>query len=409
MTRTVSGGLHDFNDYEDNTFVIINDFDDYEDEAWECPKCGRVYVNNIDDIVGAQRRHDDVFHRRQQEVNEAPSPPPNNSSTAQSSPSASEKIPPHIILRYAHRRAASSRNVSNFYKVLSEFYGIPVPIVEAVPTLGYEDGRKILGAWRGNTIRFAASPSLHTILHEYFHYYSFVNNGGKTSQKSTTCKQTMDDARKEELQANDFADKCVTAFEQGFDFKEEFRDLALKYHPDKGGSPRIFELVKTAYDFFAAPPALSQSYSYSPPSSDTQYRQQREHSSNSQQQNLRDAGTVLGVFHVTSPIVGIFKGVLLNLARVLPWRYWKRKKSRSAFSPSTLTHSSITKRITAKSIMFVIQMSILLADGFIIAFLTQGVLFLHYFPPSDYVMLQIGGALMGGGTVVIGMSKTHFR
>lgn len=399
MTRTISGGLHDFDDDKDKAFVIINDFDDYEDKAWECPKCGRVYVNNIDDIVGAQRRHDDAFHHRKQEVNEAPSLPPSNCSTAQSSPFASEKIPPHIILRYAHRRAASSRNVSDFYKVLSEFYGIPIPIVEAVPTLGYEDGRKILGAWRRNTIRFAASPSLHTVLHEYFHYYSFANNGVKTSQNSTTCKQTMHDARKEEQQANDFADKCVIAFEQDFDFKEEFRDLALKYHPDKGGSPRIFELLKTAYDFFVAPPSSSQSYSYSRPSN-TQYQQQREQSWSSQQQS-RAATTA-------SPIVGIFMGILLNLAWVLPWRDRKRK-SRSAFSSSTLTDSAITKRITAKSIMSVIQMSILMADGFIIAFLTLGVLFLHYFPPSDYVMLQIGGALMGGGTVVLGISKTHFR
>jgi hypothetical protein len=399
MSRTISGRLDDFSDDEDKTFVFINDFDEYEDKAWQCPKCGQVYLNNLEDIVKAQRRHDIVFHPRQQEVNQGPSASLGNNGTAQSSQFASNKIPPHIILRYAHTRAASRRNVSDFYRVLSEFYGIPVPVVKAVPTLGYVDGRKILGTWRGNIITFATSPSLHTILHEYFHYYSFVKSGGKGSQKNTTCKN-MNDARKEEQQANDFANKCVIAFEQDFDFKEEFRDLAFKYHPDRGGNPRIFELVKTAYDFFVAPPSFSsQSYSYSSTPPNTKYQKQRKHSSISQYQSPREPSIVFAISRTLSFIVGIFVGNLLNLAQ----------KSRSALFPSILRNSSLIKRITPKSIMFVIQMSILFADVFIIAFLAPGLIFVHYFSPSDYVMLQIGGALTGASTLVIGISKIHFR
>jgi hypothetical protein len=425
MTRTINNRLHDSNDYEDTAFVMINDFDEYEGDSWECPRCGwQVYATDVEDLVGAQSKHVELFHRNQHVVNHSPSAPRSNS--ARVTPLASEEIPPHIILRYAHRRAASSRKVSEFYKVLSEFYGIPVPIVEGVPTLGYQDGRKILGAWKGNTIRLGALPSLHTILHEYFHYYSFVNNGDKTSEKSITCK-TMDDTRMEELQANDFATKCIVAFEQDFDFKEEFRDLAFKYHPDRGGDSRIFGLIKTAYDFFVIPVASSlEPYSYRPPPSNTQ---QREYSSNFQRRSGETAttelrnnnprfrptyfpylvGTVSAVFHAISFTAGIFKDGLLCSGRVLHWRYWKRKRNRSGFSRSSFTSSFIAKRITANRIMLGVQTSILLANGLILALLIQSIFFIHYFPYIDRTVLEIGGAFLGAATIALGISKAHLR
>jgi hypothetical protein len=291
-----------------------------------------------------------------------------------------------------------------------------------VQNLGYEDGRKILGAWSGNRIRFAGSPSLHTILHEYFHYYSFVSNGGKTSQKSTMCKN-MGDARREELEANDFADKCLISFEQSVDCKEEFRRLALKYHPDKGGDSRIFNLIKAAYDFLVtSPPSSSpQSRTYSRSASSTPYQQQRENSWNpkSQRRNTKTAELTrnnfrfgrladikLAFFRAISFVVRIFAEHLLNLARILPWRYWK---SHSGFSHFTRTYPSSTKRIATSNMVFGIRLSILLADGMILLFLFQDFFLSHYFPPNDSVILQIGGALMGVASLVVGISKSHFR
>jgi len=428
-------------EYEDESFVIINDFSDYDNELWQCPNCGEVH--KIDDIVNARKRRqrpEASFHsEEQQEViaNESSSsysPSNNSGSTAQSpSPSlGSESIlPPHIILRYAHSRALSSRSVSDFYKVLSEFYGIPVPVVETLPTLGYERGRKILGSYRENKIRFAASPTLHTILHVYFHYYSsfFANdNGGKNTttrnHKSNTCKTVCDPTR-EEQQANDYANKCVIAFEQDYDYKQEFRHLALKYHPDRGGSPRIFELVKTAYDFLVDPAAsLAEAYS---PSKNTQDRPQQkpEHPSSSEssaspisqgKKSHRVTDIGLAVFHLTSFIVGIFGSILLTLVRVLllPWNYWRRKTRSSSSSFSSLRASSlsyITKWFgTKRTAMHTIQLSILFADGLIIALLIQGVLVAHSFTQgSGYVTLQIFGALIGASTLVIGICKTLFR